>query len=215
MEIAPSTTSFVPTTQANADASVINSDFETFLKMLTAQMENQDPLNPLDAQDFATQLATFSGVEQQVRTNQLLTALSSQMVTASLGDMATWVGMEARLSGPVSFDGAPIDLHPTPPALSDSAELLVKDEAGNVVQRLATPLSDEPISWAGVGEDGQPLPNGRYSFTLIGYAGSEIAGETIPESFVRVAEVKAENGQAMIVTQGGASYTADSVKGLR
>ena len=50
-----------------ASTSAISSDFETFLKMLTAQMENQDPLNPLDSQDFATQLATFSGVELKGR----------------------------------------------------------------------------------------------------------------------------------------------------
>ena len=49
----------------------ISSDFNTFLRMLTVQMQNQDPLNPIDSADYAVQLATFSGVEQQVRTNQL------------------------------------------------------------------------------------------------------------------------------------------------
>lgn len=50
----------------------LSSDFETFLKMLTTQMENQDPLNPVDSAEFAMQLATFSGVEQQIRTNDIL-----------------------------------------------------------------------------------------------------------------------------------------------
>ena len=45
---------------------VISSDFQTFLTMLTTQLQNQDPLNPVESSDFAVQLATFSGVEQQV-----------------------------------------------------------------------------------------------------------------------------------------------------
>jgi flagellar basal-body rod modification protein FlgD len=56
----------------NGSGAKISSDFETFLKMLTVQMQNQDPLNPVDSSDYATQLATFSGVEQQVQTNDLL-----------------------------------------------------------------------------------------------------------------------------------------------
>ena len=55
-----------------AEKPKISSDFETFLRMLTVQMQNQDPLNPIQSSDFAVQLATFSGVEQQVRTNDLL-----------------------------------------------------------------------------------------------------------------------------------------------
>ena len=58
----------------------VSSDFETFLKMLTVQMQNQDPLNPVDSSDYAIQLATFSGVEQQVKTNDLLASLGQQRV---------------------------------------------------------------------------------------------------------------------------------------
>ena len=57
------------TSIAPSSNSALSSDFETFLKMLTVQMENQDPLNPVDSADFAVQLATFSSVEQQVLTN--------------------------------------------------------------------------------------------------------------------------------------------------
>lgn len=61
-----------PTSSSGA----LTSDFDTFLRMLTVQMQNQDPLDPVDSADYAVQLATFSGVEQQVRTNELLTELS-------------------------------------------------------------------------------------------------------------------------------------------
>jgi flagellar hook assembly protein FlgD len=53
-------------------ASTVSADFETFLKMLTAQIQNQDPMNPIDSSDYATQLATFSSVEQQVLANSYL-----------------------------------------------------------------------------------------------------------------------------------------------
>ena len=69
---APAPATYAPTTETAPN--VISSDFETFLKMLTVQMENQDPLNPTDSSEYAMQLATFSGVEQQVLTNDLLNA---------------------------------------------------------------------------------------------------------------------------------------------
>ena len=71
-------------TNANTTASKISSDFETFLKMLTAQISNQDPLNPIDASDYSTQLATFSGVEQQVLTNDLLRQIQNKLTATDL-----------------------------------------------------------------------------------------------------------------------------------
>src|SRR6056297_97759 len=87
-----------------AGTSMISSDFETFLRMLTAQVENQDPLNPLESTEFATQLATFSGVEQQVRTNELLGGLAA----SGLSQISAWVGMEGRAAAPVFFAGTPV-----------------------------------------------------------------------------------------------------------
>ena len=89
------TTSAAPTTTSNK--ALISSDFDTFLKMLTAQMQNQDPLNPMDSTDYATQLATFSGVEQQARTNELLTNLGSQMAVLGMSQLAGWVGQENQV----------------------------------------------------------------------------------------------------------------------
>jgi len=92
----------------------ISSDFETFLKMLTVQMQNQDPLNPVDSSDYAVQLATFSGVEQQVQTNDLLRGLTALMGTSGMAQMASWVGKEARAPVAAYFGGSPVTLAPTP-----------------------------------------------------------------------------------------------------
>ena len=93
-------------------------------------MQNQDPLNPVDSSDYAVQLATFSGVEQQVLTNDLLRGLAAQNGTAGLAQMANWVGMEARAVGPAYFDGAPITIAPDPANFATSAQLVVKDANG-------------------------------------------------------------------------------------
>ncbi|WP_240722871.1 flagellar hook capping FlgD N-terminal domain-containing protein [Poseidonocella sp. HB161398] len=68
---APTTTTQNSTEPKSANTDT-NSDFDTFIKILTSQIKNQDPANPLDSTELATQLATFSGVEQQVLTNKIL-----------------------------------------------------------------------------------------------------------------------------------------------
>ena len=195
--------------------SAISADFETFLKMLTAQMKNQDPLNPLDSQDFATQLATFSGVEQQVQTNDLLAALTSQFAVSNLGEMAGWVGMEARMAVPAYFDGAPVEIVPNPPVFADKTELVVWDKNGVEQQRLSIPVGDDPYLWAGVRDNGVPFEQGEYSFGLIAYANNEVIDESVPETFAEVSEVRTVDGQTLIVVEGGALYPTSLVRGLR
>ena len=97
------TSTIMPSTATSTVAKkpVISSDFDTFLKMLTTQIKNQDPTNPMDSADFAVQLATFSGVEQQVRTNDLLGDLGAQFGVMGMSQLGAWVGQEARAPGPV------------------------------------------------------------------------------------------------------------------
>jgi flagellar basal-body rod modification protein FlgD len=90
-----------------AAASMITADFQTFLRLLTTQMQNQDPLNPMESTEFASQLAQFSGVEQQVRTNDLLTGLQAGLATQGMGQLGGWIGLEARAEMPVNFEGQP------------------------------------------------------------------------------------------------------------
>lgn len=202
-------------TPQSAASSALSSDFETFLVMLTAQMENQDPLNPLDSQDFATQLATFSGVEQQVQTNDLLSALSAQMLTSSLGDMASWIGKEARMAIPGSYDGTPIEIVANPPSFSERTELVVRDSNGNELQRYDIPVSDTPFQWAGVRADGTPFPDGEYAFEVVAYSGDEVIDTHTPDTFAKVEEVRIVSGQTVVALEGGSLYPADSVSGLR
>jgi flagellar basal-body rod modification protein FlgD len=75
-----------------AASTTISSDFDTFLKMLTAQIQNQDPLNPIDSTDYAVQLATFASVEQQTLANQKRVALAGLMAVQGRANLAPGVG---------------------------------------------------------------------------------------------------------------------------
>ncbi|MEM9708751.1 MAG: flagellar hook capping FlgD N-terminal domain-containing protein [Pseudomonadota bacterium] len=202
-----------PSTSEND--SLISSDFETFLRLLTAQLENQDPLNPLESTDFSTQLATFSGVEQQVLTNDLLKDLSSAMGADSLGQMADWVGRDIRAPMDGYFDGAPITLYPEPAEGADGASLLVRDANGALIQRLDLPTTAGPLEWAGVTNDGSALPYGTYEFTVESRSGDQILATDIVEVYGRVTEARLENGGVELVLPGGITVSSDVVNALR
>ncbi len=195
---------------------VISSDFDTFLKMLTVQMTNQDPLNPIDSSDYAVQLATFSGVEQQAKTNQLLTALSLQMGASGMAQMASWVGKEARAPVAGFFNGSPITVAPNPVSYADRVEVVVRNAFGTEVQRLPIPVSADALQWAGVGADGTPMANGLYTFEVVNYDGNgDIILQEPADIYARVQEVRSEGGQTVLMLAGGVGVLATSVSALR
>lgn len=208
-------TALAQPTAAVSTATQINSDFEMFLQMLTAQMQYQDPLNPIDSTDYATQLATFSGVEQAVKTNELLTELTTQMGGGSLADMAALVGKEARAVGPAYFDGAPMTLAPETTAIGDTQVLVVTDSAGREVGREAIPAGASDMTWAGVDANGAPLVAGLYSFAVETLSfGEVIARDPIPV-YSRVTEVRFDAGQTTLLLEGGAEIDSGAVTALR
>lgn len=216
MEIGQTTTSNPTSAGAIAAPSQkISSDFETFLRMLTVQMQNQDPLNPVDSSDYAVQLATFSGVEQAVLTNDLLKNLTAQLNISGMAEMAAWVGKEARAVAPANFEGSPVTLSPNPERIADRAQIVVSDANGLEVQRFDIPLTSEPVQWAGVGPGGTPFPYGLYSFTLINSAGGQELSRDPVEIYSTVTEVRSQNGQTMLILQGGAAVESGQVTALR
>lgn len=200
---------------AQEASDALSSDFETFLLMLTTQMENQDPLNPIESQDFAVQLATFSGVEQQVRTNDLLESLAGGLGASGIAQLAGWVGMEARSSAPAQFDGAPLTLAPEPAAGADSAVLVARNTFGIEVSRQEIPLGQDTIEWAGTAQNATPLPAGQYSFTLESYSGGELLGASPVASYARVTEARQGQNGVEIVLEGGVVVPSEQITALR
>ena len=200
-------------TQSNA---AISSDFETFLKMLTVQMQNQDPLDPVKSEDFAVQLATFSGVEQQVQTNDLLKSLAAQMNVMGMSQLSGWVGMEARAPVAAGFDGStPVQIVPNPPLTADSAILVVRDSNGAEVQRAVIPVSTEPLEWNGISSNGDPYPVGLYDFSVEGYNNGALTSTRTVDVYTEIVEARIEDGETILVTSGGATVAASAVSGLR
>lgn len=200
--------------QAGRNA-LVSSDFQTFLRMLTTQLQNQDPLNPMESTDFAVQLATFSGVEQQVRSNELLEGLGAQIGALGMAQLSGWLGMEARTPAPVAFDGNPVALSPTASPLADRAVLVARNALGAEVHRQDLPLPPRPLDWAGFDAAGRLLSPGRYSFEVESYSGEGLIAVDPVETFSRVTEARLEGGEILLVLDGGAEVPAAAITGLR
>ena len=212
---ATSTQTAAQTQAAASDKDVVNSDYTTFLKMLTAQVQNQDPLDPMSSDDFSSQLATFSGVEQQVKTNDLLAALGVQMGAMGMSQYASWIGLEARAAAPANFDGSPISVSPNPAAGADHAVLVVRNSDGVEVQRQDfTPSADE-LQWAGVSDSGAPFVDGLYTFEVESYSGEDLLATNKAEVYSEIVEAKSLNGATVLVLVGGAEIATTDVSGLR
>jgi len=210
----PSTTIIAPPV-SNAGASALTSDFETFLQMLTAQARYQDPLEPIDSSEYASQLAQFSSVEQQVQTNDLLTSMAAQLGSSNMAQFAGWIGMDARTTASVHFDGQPVTLLPNPAAVADQAFLTVKDASGTEVQRVSIPVSADPVEWAGVSDTGAPFESGVYTFAVESRANGQIVDTTPVETYSRITETRAEAGQTMLILEGGIPVNANDITALR
>lgn len=204
-------------TQAPTDAAGtdIDSDFDTFLKMLTAQVRNQDPLNPMDASDFASQLATFSGVEQQVLTNELLRDLGAGNALNGLADHAGWVGMDAKTQGDLAFSGAPLTLHFDRPADAVSFDLVVTNPNGLEVQRRSLAGAASPYIWDGVQPSGGSLPAGTYTVSVEATAASGRVSTLPVSSYARISEVRSGADGTLIVLDDGREVAASAVTALR
>lgn len=200
---------------AKTNTSALTSDFETFLKMLTAQARYQDPLEPIDSTEYAAQLAQFSMVEQQVQTNDTLSSLIGSMGTSQFSAMSNWVGMEARAAMPAYFDGSPITISPNPAAISEKVELVVKDESGAEVQRVSLPVSADPYQWEGLQSPSTPFPTGTYTFHVESQKGGDVILDEPAQVYARVNEAQLQNGEVILILPGGQAILASAVTALR
>lgn len=210
-QISPSSRTNVPQQGTGALAS----DFETFLRMLTTQMQNQDPLNPIEASDYAVQLATFSNVEQSVKTNQLLEAMQQQFGILSMSQLAGWVGQEARAAAPVYVTGQPVTLSPNPAASADRAVLVVRDSSGQVVSREDIPVSAEAYEWMPLDATGAPLATGTYELSVESYFEDDLLLSDVVEHYAPILEARGGATGTRLVLAGGIEVAATDITALR
>jgi flagellar basal-body rod modification protein FlgD len=196
-------TSLATSTQKTADAQVaLNKDFTQFLSLLTTQLQNQDPLNPMDSNQFTQQLVAMSGVEQQINTNSKLDdLLALQLNTASTVGLG-YVGMDVTYtSAEMNHDaGASDTIHYTLASDATTLKVNIYDETGTLVRSMdggKSSAAANQVVWDGKDQDGNALPAGTYGIEV---AASDADGKTITSSTAVKGNVKG------IETQDGNIY---------
>jgi flagellar basal-body rod modification protein FlgD len=218
MEPTTATTGTPTTTPSSTSAitTAADSDYQTFLVMMTTQMQNQDPTDPMSSDELAVQLATFSGVEQQTQTNDLMTQLLAVTNSQAMSQMASWVGDLARIDAPVYFDGTPVTLSPNPALDATKATLVVTDANGVEVDRRDLPaVSSADYTWTGTDSSGAPLPTGVYTLTLESYSGETLLGATGVEYYAAVEEIRSSPSGVTILVPGDIEVPSAYVTALR
>jgi flagellar basal-body rod modification protein FlgD len=167
--IAAAAPSAASASQASRDQTKFGQDFDAFLKLLTSQLKFQDPLSPMDTNQFTTQLVQFTGVEQQIRQNKNLEALLATQRTVELASASNYIGrtVEANGRSVVLTDGA-ASVSYTLPSAAKTVSIAIKDDQGNVVRTLRgnTGTGQQTIVWDGRGDTGNRLADGTYSFAV-------------------------------------------------
>lgn len=223
MQLTPPTAVMPPIAGApagtNAESSnkpaKIASDFETFLSLLTAQLSNQDPLDPMKSEEFAAQLATFSMVEQQTYSNQLLESMLSQAGSDSFATMSAWVDREVKAQMPARYIGAPITVDPDAPVAGNRHELVVTDANGQVVDRVSIGETGDQLSWTGFYRDGTQAPAGLYSFSVESFDSGQLVASAPAATYATVTEVRQTRDGPVLAFDGGVTITASDVTAIR
>ena len=190
-------------------------DFQTFLTLLTTQLRNQDPLNPAESTEFVAQLASFSGVEQQVRANDQLGKIYEVLGGGASSGLAAWIGTQVRAAAQASFSGEVVPILADPVKDADRAVLAVKDDFGQTVARVEVSPTATSLSWDGKNGLGESQPHGLYSFEVESYKGDELLEGRPGEVFAKVIEVRIEDGEPVLILEGGAKAAVDAVTALR
>ena len=177
------------TNRIGAGSTMLASNFETFLTLLTSQLKNQDPLSPVDSNQFSAQLTQMAGVEQQLLTNDLLKGLLAAQGGGGLAGAATYIGKEATAAwSATKFTDGEATWSYELAANAASARLEVLDGSGNVV-------------WSG---DAPDKTTGVHDFTWDGDATSGNDGQDGEVYSLRVVATDAAGGSvdSQVLTRG-------------
>ncbi len=199
-------------------ASTSNMGKQEFLQLLVAQLKNQDPLSPMEGQEFAAQLAQFSSLEQlsnidntlqySVDMNMLLT----QTVNNTLA--ANFIGREITAIGntiPLKSDEES-NIHFHLPGYAEKLMLTIYDEAGNLVRSIETTglaSGEQMLTWDGKSSDGRGLPEGNYTFKVKAVDTNGDQMNAIPISKGLVSGIRFVDGNPILIVNGREVSMAD------
>lgn len=157
--------------KTQSDSEKASSDYESFLQLMTTQMKNQDPLKPMDSTQFVSQLAQFSGVEQQVNMNKKLEELIKSVSGGQFDEAALYLGKNITApTGKFEVTDTNIpELSYKTPDDAVSANIVISDKTGRLVDTIPiTPsLTEKTISWDKMGLDDIMVGNGTYLAKIV------------------------------------------------
>lgn len=180
---------------------------DDFMKLLITQLSTQDPLKPMDSQDFGAQLAQFSSLEQMTNVNENLVRLQGMQSALSASASVNLIGKRVDAEGNIIplASGASQTLSYSLGNDANSVSVEIFDASGNRVNTLTTSgqtAGVNSITWDGKGADGSSLPDGNYTFnvTATDARGNAVTATTYTSGLVT--NVVFENGIAKAVVNG-------------
>ncbi|MBY0565606.1 MAG: flagellar hook assembly protein FlgD [Hyphomonadaceae bacterium] len=149
----------------------LSDNYDNFLVLLTSQLQNQDPLAPMDSTQFTQQLVQFSQVEQQIRTNEQLESLARQYQAATAGSALSYLGRDAIVqASETSFANGVANWAYRLPEAAESVTVSVRDARGREVFSTTTAprtQGEHLFAWDGATRDGTTAPEGVYTLSVV------------------------------------------------
>jgi flagellar basal-body rod modification protein FlgD len=224
-------TTYAPTTaaattsprasSAAADAAAkLGGDMQTFLKMLTTQLQNQDPTQPLDPNQFTSQLSQFAAVEQQIAVNQHLESLIGLQRSSMVLSAASLVGRAVDVeSDTLALSGGRSQTLRLPAATATSsyARLSVTDASGQVIRQAVTPLGSSASAWTWDGRDvaGRAVADGNYKIGVVGLDAAGTERGALTSVVTGTVTGTGRDGDSQTLSLGPLSVPVDAIRDVR
>jgi len=181
-----------------------NADFNMFLKLLTTQMQNQDPLDPMDTSEYTQQLVQYSQVEQSMQQTSVLRDILWRLSSSDMAQAAAFIGREAEFDTNIAgFDGELAEWSYTLPREAVSITATIKDASGRTVAtKILEPGTEGRFAWDGAQDSSGTASNGLYSLTL---QALDSSGNNVPawiRSVGTVSSITNDFGNVMLSVNG-------------
>lgn len=217
MEVTPTQTSTETAPGQISSLANLAENFDNFLTILTTQLQHQDPLSPLDSNEFTSQLVQFTGVEQQVLQNQNLEQLIELQQEGQTVAAVSYIGNTIEAAGNTNMliDGGATFSYILP-ATAETAIMQVFDSSGDLVfQQNVTPTAGiHDIVWDGTTLQGGTAPDGAYSFAITAVDAEEQPIDVTHRILGRVTGISFEEGKT-ILGIGEVGVPLDVVTGIQ
>ena len=212
---AGSSTSTAAATNALASQQIAG-NFQSFLQLLTTQLQNQNPLDPLDTNQFTQQLVEFAGVQQQLNTNNSLATLVSLQQTSQSTQALGFVGKTAVVSGSTAaLTNSTATWQLSVPTAS-TVNVTIANSTGQTVftgSYSASAGNNQPFEWNGQGNDGTQYPDGNYTLTATAKdaGGNTVGITTAIEGTVNSVDL---TQSPPLLSIGGQTYTVNQIQSI-